>query len=129
MEIRVKLSKGTKQDQISVALSRDEICVNLVEIHRRTLIRGKFEHHVDTESAYWVIEEEGPYLAIFIDKAEEMWWNGLLENEEAAERGPRNFTVPMEHLDEGSRMVVDKLVTEQKKKLLSGSNADSLSPA
>lgn len=130
LEIRVKLTRTIKQNQITVALSRCEICVTLTNgLGKETLVEGRFEHDIDVESAYWVLEKEDPQLVIFIDKKEEMWWKKLLENEKASEQGPKNFTVSMDQLDEGSRIVVDKLVTKQKKKLLLTNNADSLSPA
>lgn len=130
LEIRVKLAKAVKHEQVSVSLSKNEICVSLVYGYKKeTIVEGRFEHQIDVESAYWVIEKEGPHLAIFIDKAEEMWWKRLLENEEVSEQGPKCFSVPMDQLDEGSRMVIDKLVTKQRRKLLNENNADRLSPA
>lgn len=126
----MKLTKTIKQDQINVALSKRKICVNLTDgYEKKTLIKGKFEHQIDVDSAYWVLDKEGPHLVIFMDKIEDMWWKKLLEDETASEQGPKNFTVPMDQLDEGSRMVIDKLVTSQKKKLTRGNDIDSLSPA
>jgi hypothetical protein len=130
LEIRIKLPKIVKQDQISVALSRREICVNVLNDGKKeNLINGRFEHQVDTETAFWIVEKEGPNLAVFVDKIEDMWWKKLLDNEEAFVQGPKNYTVAMDRLDEGSRMVIDKLVTEQRKKFSSEDNANRLSPA
>lgn len=93
----------------------------------KTLVKGKFEHPVDTESAAWLLDKDGPCIVIYLDKAENLWWQKLLLNEQVTKAGPRNYTVLMDHLDDGSRMAVEKLVIEQRNKILQ--NTDDLSPA
>lgn len=93
----------------------------------KTLMMGKFEHPIDTESESWLIDKDGPCIVIYIDKVENLWWRKLLVDEQVTKEGPRNYTVLMEHLDDSSRMAIDKLVVEERNKALRRN--DDLSPA
>lgn len=95
-------------------------------IPNKNLMSGQFEHSVDTGSAHWLLDNDGPAIVIYIDKSESMWWKNLLLNEEVKESGPRNYTVSMDLLDDGSRMVIDKLIVEQRNKM--NGNVDSFPP-
>lgn len=129
LEIRIKLAKPTRYEDVNVILSENKICVELFHsetIRQRfdpglpteVLVEGEFEHPIDVGSAYWLIQKDEPTIIIYIDKREEMWWKHLLLNEEVTEIGPRNYTVPMDGLDEGSRMAIAKLISEQKQKIV-----------
>lgn len=132
LEIRAKLPKGKTQEiKIKIKLKKGEILVKVYVCNGFECfhpVLGRFEHEVDVESAYWMVDKESSSLVIYLDKTEDMWWNKLLVHEQPTELGPKNYTVPMDELDEGARMAVDKLITDQKKKLIS-SRDDKLSPA
>lgn len=138
LEIRINLAKMVSYEDIDVTIKSDSIRVELDsdydsnysdpdESSPRILMEGKFEHPVDTESASWLLDRDGPCIVIYIDKAEDLWWQKLLLNEQVTKAGPRNYTVLMNHLDDGSRMAIDRLVVEQRNKILRRN--DDLSPA
>lgn len=140
LEIRIRLTNKVKYEEINVVVNRQEISVELVDDNEhspaddidqvspdKVLIEGKFEHPVDTDSVYWLIDNEEASIVIYIDKAEDMWWKQLLLNEEVFEAGPKNYVVAMDHLDDGSRMMIDKLIIDQRNKLMS--KDDKFSPA
>lgn len=139
LEISVKLVRVVKYENVNVMITSNQIRVELIdrladhsdqnEFCTKCLIDGQFERSVRAESAYWLLDNDEPSIVIYIDKMENMWWKQLLINEEATLAGPRNYSIQMDNLDDGSRMVVDKLIVEQKKKIHSNSNEDSLSPA
>lgn len=132
LEIRIKLDRLVRYEDVSVILTQQRIKVTLLElVHKRdtgdsvscaemittkVLLDGTFERRVNTESFYWLIDGEEPSITIYVDKKEGMWWRQLLMNEEVAKHGPRNYTLSMDHLDDGSRMTVDKLIFEQRTK-------------
>lgn len=132
LEIRIKVDKSINYENIQVDVSKTDICVEVLRESvagydsvqpSEIMIEGKFEHPVDTESVYWLIEDEKlqNYIVIYVDKAEEMWWKRLLIGEETIERGSRYYTVAMDQLDDSSRMAIDRLVNEQQQKRLKGS--------
>lgn len=141
IEIRVNLAKMVSHEDVNVEITADSIKVELETDDYdstdsnsmggsfvRTLMVGKFEHPVDTESDSWLIDKDGPCIVIYIDKAENLWWRKLLVDEQVTKEGPRNYVVLMEHLDDGSRMAIDKLVVEERNRVLARRN-DDLSPA
>lgn len=139
IEVRVNLSKMVSYEDVSVSITQSSIKVELDIDYdsadsdldgpsTKTLMKGKFEHPVDTESASWLLDKDGPCIVIYIDKAENLWWQKLLIDEHPTKAGPRNYTMLMDHLDDGSRMAVEKLIIEQRNKALNR-NSDDLSPA
>lgn len=139
LEIRVKLTKVIKYEDVNVTITSKRVKVEIidqpvshgkqVEFSSSCLIDGQFEQSVSAESAYWLLDNEEPSIVIYIDKSESMWWKQLLLDEEATQIGPTNFSIAIDNLDDGSRMVVDKLIVEQKKKVNSNNYEDSLYPA
>lgn len=144
LEIRVKLLRIVKYENINVSVSPDKIRVEIIDNQKPAnlvnhidqvgsetvcLIDGQFEHSVCTDSAYWLLDNDEPSIVIYVDKSESMWWKNLLIKEEIIRSGPRNYLIQMDNLDDGSRMAVDKLITEQRKKRGSGSHEDNLSSA
>lgn len=132
--------KAVKHEDVNVVITKRNICVEIARSNTRqhrddpivlepieTLVDGKFEHPIDRDSVCWLIENDEPCIVIYVDKAEEMWWKKLLFNEEVTEAGPRSYTVPMDNLDDESRMRIDKLICDQRNKLLS--KDDQYSPA
>lgn len=139
LEIHVKLAKRAKYDDVDVILTANRICVQLSHpdtvkfrsdpgLPKETLVEGEFEHPIDVESAYWLIQNDVPTIVIYIDKREEMWWKQLLMGEQVTEAGPREYSVPMDYLAEGSRMAIDKLLTEQRRRFKIQKEEDDLSP-
>lgn len=132
VEISVKLKQIVKYENVNVTISPSSIKVELYDVLRPsecqqqlrddfssgkvTLIEGQFEHPIITESFYWLLDNDGPCVMIYFDKSENIWWKQLLLNEEVTESSPRNYTVLMDHLDNGSRMCIDRLIVEQRNK-------------
>lgn len=131
LEIRIKTARPVKYEDVSVVVSKRDICVEVshdiqsegprgvIDVNVETLVEGCFEHPVDTDSAYWLIETNPPCIVLYVDKAEDMWWKQLLVDEDVTETGPKSYTVPMDHLDNGSRMMIEKLIVEQRNKMTS----------
>lgn len=90
------------------------------------LMNGRFEHPVDRESVYWLVVKDEHNLVIYIDKREDRWWKQLLIDEEVTVSGRRNYSVPMEHVSEGARMEIDKLIKDQRGKLIERDDEFSL---
>lgn len=133
LEIRIKLTRPIRNEDLRVTVSKKKLCIELIQDQTNTpgidlsqpvetLVIGEFEHPVDTESACWFVDSVDLCLTIYIDKKEEMWWKQLLLNEEVTAAGPKSYSVPMDQLDECSRMVIDKLITDQKKKMIDKSD-------
>lgn len=137
IEISVKLTKIVKYENVNVVITSTNIKVELVDTdpessdrrepstddfksNRRVLLEGQFEHSISTESVYWLLDSAGPCIMIYMDKSENIWWKQLLLNEQVTESSPRNYSILMDHLDNGSRMVVDRLVVEQRNKRIKG---------
>lgn len=131
VEISVKLTQIVKYENVNVIISPTGIKVELFNVKqevsqqqlsddsssgRVTLIEGQFEHPIATESVYWLLDNDGPCIMIYFDKSENIWWKQLLLNEEVTESSPRNYTILMDHLDNGSRMCIDRLIVEQRNK-------------
>ena len=127
LEIKIQLDKSVRQEDIHVDIMRQSICVeastNAAVIYDpccpfETLVQGEFEHPIDTDSVYWLIESEPSQnqLLIYMDKSEDLWWKRLLVGEESVEPGSRNYTISLEQLDSSSHMVVDRLIREQQSK-------------
>lgn len=124
LEIRIKLAKAIRYDNVDVTITSNYIKVMIVvgdikkehEFKTITIMEGNFEYEVSTESSYWLLDNEDLNIVIYIDKLERMWWKQLLLNEEVTEKGLKNYTILMDHLDDGSRMAVDKLIVEQRNK-------------
>lgn len=124
LEVRIELEGPVRYENLKVDVTSDNLKVNLVssidtiEGKEKTIVEGQFEDQIDPESVYWVLDTEGkPCLIMYMDKVRGKWWNKLLKNEEATEKGPINYVIDMEDLGEGSRMAIEKLVYEQKSKL------------
>lgn len=141
LEINVSLRGSIKREDIRVTLTNDEICIELLPSATSVsqtippgqpvniLVEGKFEHPVDTESAYWLVEKGKSNLVVYIDKREDRWWKQLLINEKVTTTGPKNYSIPMEHLDEGARMSIQKLIKEQREKRVADGDDDEFSLA
>lgn len=87
--------------------------------YKEVLVDGRLEHPIDQESACWLLDNEHePAIVIYVDKSEELWWKQLFLNEQTIEMGPKNRTILMDHLDDGSRMMIDKLIVDQRNKLM-----------
>lgn len=145
IEISVKLTEMVKYEDINVIIGPSDIKVELLipkqrsiykqqqhqdqqhssecsNCTRMTLIEGQFEHQITTESVYWLMDNDGPCIMIYLDKSENIWWKQLLRNEEVTESSPRNYTILMDHLDNGSRMCIDRLIVEQRNKRTDSEN-------
>lgn len=142
LEVRVKLIKSLDYDDLTVNIQSDSICIELeksrveqvqldcCESQIDTLLEGKFEHPVDVDSAYWVLDREEPAVVIYIDKVEKLWWKSLLYGEQVIELGSQNYSVPLSDLTDEYRVVIDKLVHDQKDKLRdSHYDSDDTNPA
>lgn len=139
LEIRIKLTEVVKYEEVGMAISKNNIKVDILreqlvsrkggdsnisvsrELYAENMMDGQFEHPVNIASAFWLLDNDVPCIVIYLDKAENMWWKQLLLNEEVTESGPRNYSVAMDNLDDGSRMVIDKLIVEQRNKNASSS--------
>lgn len=142
IEISIKLTGIVKYEDVNVIISPSDIKVELLIPKQRStfkqqqdqqssdcsncarliLIEGQFEHQITTESVYWLIDNDGPCIMIYLDKSENIWWKQLLLNEEVTESSPRNYTILMDHLDNGSRMCIDRLIVEQRNKRTDSEN-------
>jgi len=133
IEIRVNLTETVKYENINLSISTEFIRLELLcpkqtigkgnlnipdgNVQTKTLMQGVFEHRIKTDSVYWLLDNEEPCIVIYVDKVEPMWWKNLLVDEEVTESGPKHYVVPVDHLDDGSRMIIDKLVAEQRNKV------------
>lgn len=143
IEIRIKVTHVIRYQDVSFTITPNTIDIKLLRQARNgqswhppnghltnspvclldvTLLKGVFEHRVDTDSVYWLIDIEEPGIVVYVDKSEPMWWRKLLLDERVVKAGPTNYSVSMDHLDDGSRMVIDKLVNEQRTKLVNSHN-------
>lgn len=125
LEIRIKLAKTVKIDDIIVDATKSDISVEILQqaaankiLTSEVVMDGEFEHAIDSESLSWIIEpvEGESQLVIYADKMENLWWKKLLVSEEYVELGPRSFTVPKDSLDRGAHMAIDRLISEQTKR-------------
>lgn len=124
LEVRIELEDQISYENLKVGVTSDHIRVdwmkslNTVNVEEKTIVEGDFEDSVDQESVYWVLNtERRPCLIIYMDKTIGKWWDKLLKNEEASEKGPVDRIIDMDDLEDGSRMAIDKLINEQKSKL------------
>lgn len=117
LEICIKLNQLIKYEHLDVVVTQKSIKV-ASNLKGEIFIDGIFEQQVATETVYWILDVEDCSVVVYIDKAEDCWWQKLLINEVAAEIGQRHYSIPMEQLDEGSKMSVEKIINEQKQKIL-----------
>jgi len=127
LEIRIRVERSIRVDDVQVDVTKRDICVEVIPSSSmrydpsklsEILMEGDFEHPVDTDSVYWIIESEKSHhnIVIFIDKLEDIWWKKLLIDEEAIKSGPRYYSVPIDELNDSSRMAIDRLIKEQQQK-------------
>lgn len=129
LEIRIKLTRPLRYEEVDVSVSNDRIkVVMLEEPHQNPsrrlckahskycLLEGSFEHQIDTSSVYWLLDKQDCSILIYLDKLENRWWKELLINEAVNIVGNRNYTIPLESMSEESRMVVERMIMEQRNK-------------
>lgn len=132
LEIRVKLKTNIRYEDVEVELIGEKIKVfirdrwtngdglydRLDNCNFITLLDGRLERAVDKDTLCWLIDSDDRAIVIYVDKLENLWWSKLLDDEEPNEIGPKNYSVMIDHIDLGSRMVIDRLVTEQRNKMI-----------
>lgn len=117
LEVRVSLERPARYEDISVEITARGISIELGGHHR--LIQGEFVHPIKPDSVYWLIDNEERCIVVFLDKVTPLWWDHLLKYEKPTQLGPRDYRESIEHLDDGARMAIDRLVTQERNKLLS----------
>lgn len=123
LEIRIFIDRNTNHDEIRVILSKTFIRVERspVELRQETssivLMEGLLERDVRKDSLFWVIDKDLQCIVIYIDKQESLWWQRILRDEDLVEEGPRFYSVPMDNLNDSSRMAIDKLIVERRREI------------
>lgn len=141
IEICIALNRRVTYEQISVVATSKRISVRLhpqrptqevVHPNKSSdsfpLMEGEFEHQIDSSTVYWLLDnDKRPTIVLFIDKSTPLWWNRLIKDEKQLQHGRRNYAISIEHLDDGSRMIIDKLVIEQRNKMPSKEGTNDIS--
>lgn len=131
IEIRMVLGRQISYEEVVVEVTSTTVCVRLQtqsltsslskldqDSASLILIKGELEHPVIPSSLYWLIDnDKRSSIVLFLDKSNPLWWKRLLKDEKQLERGQREYAIAIEHLDDGSRMMINKLVIEQRNKM------------
>lgn len=122
LEVRVLLDRACSNNDIRVSLTYRYLKIELIYSEFtpcktvKVLLEGTLERSVVKDSLFWHIDDQPKVLVLFMDKLESLWWNSLIVGEQAIERGITQRSIPSDSLDEGARMVINKLIAEQKEK-------------
>ncbi|XP_011493970.1 PREDICTED: nudC domain-containing protein 3-like [Ceratosolen solmsi marchali] len=102
--------------QLRVVLDSHEIEVTKLGVNDSlTLVKGRLSFKTKSGESYWYLDP-GKHLTLHLEKANERWWESLLEDEPLIELSRIDCTRKFEEMSECEQMKVEELMWKQRRK-------------